>query len=132
MRKFSLLVFVLVCTLNTSASAHRSGCHRWHSCPSDTGSYVCGDLGYTSGCGTERVTLVSIPAMPDVAAGPPVAGATRRTSTNVNLRQGPQAASAKLALLPKGTVVGLMGCGAGWCQVTTRGRTGYVAQQYLR
>ena len=26
--------------------AHRSGCHRWHSCPSDTGSYVCGDLGY--------------------------------------------------------------------------------------
>jgi hypothetical protein len=26
--------------------AHRSGCHRWHSCPSDTGSYICGDLGY--------------------------------------------------------------------------------------
>lgn len=32
------------------AEAHRSGCHRWHSCPSDTGSYTCGDLGYTSGC----------------------------------------------------------------------------------
>src|SRR3954463_11677667 len=32
------------------ASAHRDGCHRWHSCPSDSGSYVCGDLGYTSGC----------------------------------------------------------------------------------
>lgn len=30
--------------------AHQSGCHRWHSCPSDTGSYVCGDLGYYSGC----------------------------------------------------------------------------------
>ena len=29
-----------------TVSAHRSGCHRWHSCPSDTGSYVCGDLGY--------------------------------------------------------------------------------------
>jgi hypothetical protein len=28
------------------AAAHRSGCHRWHSCPSDRGSYVCGDLGY--------------------------------------------------------------------------------------
>ena len=26
--------------------AHRSGCHRWHSCPSDSGSYTCGDLGY--------------------------------------------------------------------------------------
>src|SRR5262249_11775946 len=30
--------------------AHRSGCHRWHSCPSDTGSYVSGDTGYCSGC----------------------------------------------------------------------------------
>lgn len=28
------------------ANAHRSGCHRWHSCPSDSGSYACGDLGY--------------------------------------------------------------------------------------
>lgn len=26
--------------------AHRSGCHRWHSCPSDSGIYTCGDLGY--------------------------------------------------------------------------------------
>ncbi|MEB8339438.1 hypothetical protein [Streptomyces endophyticus] len=34
-----------------TASAHRDGCHRWHSCPSDTGSYVCGDLGYFSECG---------------------------------------------------------------------------------
>jgi hypothetical protein len=33
-----------------TATAHRDGCHRWHSCPSDTGSYVCGDLGYTSEC----------------------------------------------------------------------------------
>ena len=32
------------------AEAHRSGCHRWHSCPSDSGSYVCGDIGYCSGC----------------------------------------------------------------------------------
>lgn len=30
----------------TSMLAHRSGCHRWHSCPSDTGSYICGDLGH--------------------------------------------------------------------------------------
>tara|TARA_B100000678_G_C18011603_1_gene423013 strand:- start:34 stop:651 length:618 start_codon:yes stop_codon:yes gene_type:complete len=32
------------------AEAHRSGCHRWHSCPSDSGSYICGDIGYCSGC----------------------------------------------------------------------------------
>lgn len=32
------------------AAAHRSGCHSWHSCPSDSGSYVCGDTGHCSGC----------------------------------------------------------------------------------
>ncbi|WP_145987987.1 thermonuclease family protein [Candidatus Nitrosocosmicus franklandus] len=33
------------------SSGHRDGCHRWHSCPSDNGSYVCGDLGYDDECG---------------------------------------------------------------------------------
>lgn len=37
------------------ALAHRDGCHRWHSCPSDTGSYVCGDLGYFSECGYDSL-----------------------------------------------------------------------------
>lgn len=35
--------------------AHRDGCHRWHSCPSDDGSYVCGDLGYDDECGGGEV-----------------------------------------------------------------------------
>lgn len=43
-------LFLIVLIPLSTVSAHRSGCHRWHSCPSDTGSYVCGDLGYTSGC----------------------------------------------------------------------------------
>lgn len=33
--------------------AHQSGCHRWHSCPSDPKSkkpYICGDTGYCSQC----------------------------------------------------------------------------------
>ncbi|RDJ36690.1 MAG: hypothetical protein DWQ19_04905 [Crenarchaeota archaeon] len=29
---------------------HQDGCHRWHSCPSDSGSYTCGDKGYCSEC----------------------------------------------------------------------------------
>lgn len=29
-----------------AVEAHRDGCHRWHSCPSDSGSYECGDSGY--------------------------------------------------------------------------------------
>lgn len=39
-----------------SVSAHQSGCHSWHSCPSDSGSYTCGDTGYTSGCGDYTYT----------------------------------------------------------------------------
>jgi DNA-binding beta-propeller fold protein YncE/endonuclease YncB( thermonuclease family) len=49
-----IIVSGLVCqiiTINSeSVFAHRSGCHRYHSCPSDTGSYVCGDLGNDSQC----------------------------------------------------------------------------------
>ncbi len=45
-----LVAAALLATTAPSAHAHRSGCHRWHSCPSDTGSYVCGDLGHCSGC----------------------------------------------------------------------------------
>lgn len=50
----ALVLSVVMCLMAfvPVAEAHRSGCHRWHSCPSDTGSYVCGDLGYTTYCGT--------------------------------------------------------------------------------
>ncbi len=44
-----LVIAILSMTLG-EADAHRSGCHRWHSCPSDWGTYVCGDLGHCSGC----------------------------------------------------------------------------------
>lgn len=49
MRYFLTLLFLLVLFLSAS-DAHRSGCHRWHSCPSDSGSYICGDTGYCSQC----------------------------------------------------------------------------------
>jgi hypothetical protein len=50
-----LLAAVVLSTLTFlsvahKSEAHRDGCHRWHSCPSDTGSYVCGDMGYASQC----------------------------------------------------------------------------------
>lgn len=53
MKKLVLIALILVGLLvliPITVHAHQSGCHRWHSCPSDTGSYVCGDLGYTSQC----------------------------------------------------------------------------------
>ena len=49
--KIFWILLVLGITLHpTIVDAHRSGCHRWHSCPSDSGSYTCGDTGHCSGC----------------------------------------------------------------------------------
>ena len=46
-----LIFLFLFCGSSVVPSeAHRSGCHRWHSCPSDSGSYICGDTGHCSGC----------------------------------------------------------------------------------
>ncbi len=53
--------FIAIVMLSSSATAHRSGCHRWHSCPSDSGSYVCGDLGYSNYCPRERAQTTPSP-----------------------------------------------------------------------
>ena len=42
----SSIVAALVVAWASPALAHRSGCHNLHSCPSDSNSYTCGDLGY--------------------------------------------------------------------------------------
>lgn len=51
MQKAVFISLVLFFFIAQPSYAHKDGCHRWHSCPSDTGSYVCGDLGNTSECG---------------------------------------------------------------------------------
>jgi uncharacterized protein YgiM (DUF1202 family) len=115
--------------LSSTAAAHRSGCHRWHSCESDHGTYVCGDLGYTSECVSQTTSV------PTVMAAPPVAGDSPRpryTNTNVNLRAGPSAETAKLATLPTGALVMVQQCAFGWCQVTWQEKVGYLSQKRLR
>lgn len=49
------------------AEAHRDGCHAAHSCPSDTGSYVCGDTGIFTYCGYSSIP----PPPPPVDYSPP-------------------------------------------------------------
>ncbi|MFF0010667.1 Ig-like domain-containing protein [Streptomyces sp. NPDC005374] len=82
--------------LPVTAEAHRDGCHRWHSCPSDTGSYVCGDLGYDTYCGgtgggglpedlPESLDLTA-PKQPKIARPHAVAGG--RVSLTVTAEQG--------------------------------------------
>jgi hypothetical protein len=46
--RLAIFSFILSFLLFSASGvfAHQDGCHRWHSCPSDTGSYTCGDLGY--------------------------------------------------------------------------------------
>ena len=59
-----------------AALAASSGCHRWHSCPSSTNSYVCGDLGYCSQCqdhnycvgGQKRSSKPVVPVAPTSTA----------------------------------------------------------------
>jgi hypothetical protein len=47
----SITILITIFTVSLQdASAHQNGCHILHSCPSDTGSYVCGDLGYHTYC----------------------------------------------------------------------------------
>ena len=54
-----IVVVALLAGIAFYADAHRSGCHRWHSCPSDTGSYVCGDTGHCSECPDNQYCLAS-------------------------------------------------------------------------
>jgi len=50
--KFLLILslFVLFFFIPQTSYEHQDGCHRWHSCPSDSGSYTCGDTGKCSEC----------------------------------------------------------------------------------
>ncbi|CAM3440441.1 SH3b domain-containing protein [Deinococcus saxicola] len=110
------------------AQAHRSGCHRWHSCPSDSGSYACGDLGYTSGCPSGNTSRpVAVPA-----AAPPVDDVIRYTTSTLNLRSGPGVETVRVATLDKDTRVRLQFCLSGWCKVNAVQGVGYVSQKYLR
>jgi hypothetical protein len=56
-----LCVFLFFGASARPAAAHRSGCHRWHSCPSDRGTYECGDLGYCSACPDNHYCLLGKP-----------------------------------------------------------------------
>jgi micrococcal nuclease len=45
-----ILMLPLLAIDHGLSDAHQHPCHRHHSCPSDHGTYVCGDLGHCSQC----------------------------------------------------------------------------------
>ena len=96
--------------LASQALAHRSGCHRWHSCPSDTGSYVCGDLGYTTFCGDTTTTPAQTTSAPLRSSTPSKPKYATKGSAYVTARSlGPVGGQA--ATLP-----------GGWYRLTINGK----------
>jgi len=61
MLKAVFSLFTITILFLSIAYAHRSGCHRWHSCPSDSGSYTCGDTGYCNYCNDNQFCLNGSP-----------------------------------------------------------------------
>lgn len=101
-----IIFFVIIVNLfvfqktTLSVSAHRSGCHRWHSCPSDSGSYSCGDTGYSNYCGnsysagptlyqqgqTNGTTHANVTNRTNIISNAQATGATAGYSDGVNGR----------------------------------------------
>lgn len=63
------------------ADAHRSGCHRWHNCPSDRGTYVCGDTGYCAQCPDNQFCQNGTPKTTASQPTPAIENATPKSST---------------------------------------------------
>ena len=57
-----LIVFSIFSSVGINDSfAHQDGCHSNHSCPSDSGSYTCGDKGYCSQCNDNKYCKTGMP-----------------------------------------------------------------------
>ncbi len=98
----------------STAFAHRDGCHTHHSCPSDTGSYVCGDLGIDTYCPKAQQLI------PDVSSSTPNIGSAEiipledksgTINRSSNIRSGP------------GTNFAIVGTGRAGQVVTISGQT---------
>ena len=91
-----LTVSLLLLGINQDSFAHRSGCHRWHSCPSDSGSYECGDLGYDNYCPKKQKDT---PSSSSGSSSPSYPSSTTKPTVSSKL---PECKGTKLCIL--GTV----------------------------
>lgn len=134
MKKWPIFIFVLVIlafAVPKVAFAHRDGCHRWHSCPSDTGSYVCGDLGYDTYCPKAPApTPTPMPVAPtatplSAAPIPPTPMPTNSTTSitgsvnaaSLNVRSGPSTSYQSVGSLSQGTQVAILEELNGWLRI---------------
>jgi micrococcal nuclease len=67
-----LLIVLLLTALFGLSEAHQDPCHRLHSCPSDHGSYVCGDKGRCDQCPDNHYCLARQPRPASERVMPPL------------------------------------------------------------
>jgi hypothetical protein len=67
-----LLTVLLLTALFGLSEAHQSPCHQIHSCPSDHGTYVCGDKGRCDQCPDNQHCLAGKPCLASSPAPAPV------------------------------------------------------------
>jgi endonuclease YncB( thermonuclease family) len=81
--RWFLSLFLVLVALSQVVQAHRDSCHRYHRCPSDHGTYVCGDLRQCSQCPDNDYCLNHQPRQqPHEASLPP-----RPSSTTIAPRE---------------------------------------------
>lgn len=73
MKYFMYVLLFAFLFFPSAVLAHRSGCHTLHTCPSDSGSYVCGDLGYacdgTTSVNDVDINTVNVPLLVETVFG---------------------------------------------------------------
>jgi phosphatidylserine/phosphatidylglycerophosphate/cardiolipin synthase-like enzyme len=77
------LVLVLILSY-AGIEAHQDPCHRHHSCPSDHGTYVCGDKGRCDQCSDNQFCLAGKPRVAAAPAPAPVPPAPTPTQPSAS------------------------------------------------
>jgi phosphatidylserine/phosphatidylglycerophosphate/cardiolipin synthase-like enzyme len=75
------LMVVLVGSWLLPGTAHQDPCHRLHSCPSDSSSYVCGDKGRCDQCPDNPFCLAGKPRLASSTAPAPESPASSPSAT---------------------------------------------------
>jgi phosphatidylserine/phosphatidylglycerophosphate/cardiolipin synthase-like enzyme len=72
LRRTSLGALLLLGVWIVATHAHQDPCHRWHACPSDRQTYVCGDKGRCEQCPDNQFCLAGKPRMSSSSTLAPV------------------------------------------------------------
>jgi uncharacterized protein YgiM (DUF1202 family) len=76
-------------------------------------------------------SLFSMPAAELHAARPGTTAYTAYTKDAIGLRAEPKLTASVIATLAAGVRVRVNSCSEGWCNVSTKGLTGFVIEQFL-